>query len=417
MLALMPMPGDVDLVIASELMEAGRALNGGLVTDRTTVITSTSRVYSIAEKSNMGDGRLDSAPVLELAKQTSRKLVAFDMEAEATRSGCAVSAVLLGALAGSAALPFARHHYEDAIRASGLAVATNLAGFNAGFAAAATGSAIEPAHEAARATTESFVAEGIRRLVDYQDRAYADLYLERLRRFEHLDRDGLLVRELSRYLALWMSYEDTARVADLKTRSARFARVRKEVSMRSGQIVHHSEFLHPRIDELCDILPAALGTAVMQIAWLRRPLQRLFRRGRQVTTSKLHGFLLLYSVAIFGRWRRRSLRYRRENDKIESWLDRIASHASTNYELAVEVVRCQRVIKGYGDTYERGWRSFRLLMEQIPNVDAPGLALLRNAALADDKGEVLTDAIRSMANRLRPEMRDAVLEGNVVTGQ
>ncbi|HHR6446800.1 TPA: indolepyruvate oxidoreductase subunit beta family protein, partial [Providencia alcalifaciens] len=57
-LALMPMPGDVDVVLASELMEAGRAVQRGFVTtERTTLISSTHRVYSIAEKSAMGDGR------------------------------------------------------------------------------------------------------------------------------------------------------------------------------------------------------------------------------------------------------------------------------------------------------------------------------------------------------------------------
>jgi Pyruvate/2-oxoacid:ferredoxin oxidoreductase gamma subunit len=40
-LALMPLPGDVDVVLASELMEAGRAVQRGLVTrDRTTLVAS-----------------------------------------------------------------------------------------------------------------------------------------------------------------------------------------------------------------------------------------------------------------------------------------------------------------------------------------------------------------------------------------
>src|ERR1700730_7749275 len=44
-LALMPVPGEVDVVIASELMEAGRAVQRGLVTpERTTRIASTNRV-------------------------------------------------------------------------------------------------------------------------------------------------------------------------------------------------------------------------------------------------------------------------------------------------------------------------------------------------------------------------------------
>src|SRR3569832_586883 len=50
-LALMPAPADVDIVVASELMEAGRAILRGFVsTDRTTLITSTHRIYAISEK-------------------------------------------------------------------------------------------------------------------------------------------------------------------------------------------------------------------------------------------------------------------------------------------------------------------------------------------------------------------------------
>ena len=45
--ALMPNPGDVDLVVASEIMEAGRAMQRGLVTGRTTLIASTHRISAI----------------------------------------------------------------------------------------------------------------------------------------------------------------------------------------------------------------------------------------------------------------------------------------------------------------------------------------------------------------------------------
>jgi indolepyruvate ferredoxin oxidoreductase beta subunit len=56
--ALMPLPGDVDIVLASELMEAGRAVQRGLVTPEcTTLVASTHRVYAIAEKSAPADGR------------------------------------------------------------------------------------------------------------------------------------------------------------------------------------------------------------------------------------------------------------------------------------------------------------------------------------------------------------------------
>src|ERR1700704_1198858 len=80
-LALMPVPGDVDCVIASELAEAGRAIQRGLVTpDRTTLIASTHRTYAIAEKSAMGRGAADSEALTDLVRAQAKRVVLFDME-------------------------------------------------------------------------------------------------------------------------------------------------------------------------------------------------------------------------------------------------------------------------------------------------------------------------------------------------
>ena len=50
-LSLMPTPGDVDVVIASEFMEAGRSILRGIVTpERTTLIASNHRSFAIGEK-------------------------------------------------------------------------------------------------------------------------------------------------------------------------------------------------------------------------------------------------------------------------------------------------------------------------------------------------------------------------------
>jgi Pyruvate/2-oxoacid:ferredoxin oxidoreductase gamma subunit len=56
-MSMFPTPGDVDIVICSEIVEAGRMIQRGFVTpDRTTLITSTHRVYGISEKEAMGNG-------------------------------------------------------------------------------------------------------------------------------------------------------------------------------------------------------------------------------------------------------------------------------------------------------------------------------------------------------------------------
>src|SRR6478736_3826610 len=108
-LALMPMPGDVDIVLASELMEAARAVQRGLVTpDRTTLIASTHRVWSITEKTALGDGRVSAAALVGHARAAAARLVSFDMAEAAEQAGSVISAGLFGALAGSGALPFGR---------------------------------------------------------------------------------------------------------------------------------------------------------------------------------------------------------------------------------------------------------------------------------------------------------------------
>ena len=78
------------------------------------------------------------------------------------------------------------------------------------------------------AAAAPMLKEGVRRLIDYQDPAYADLYLDRLAKIAALaGADARLLDETARHLALWMSYEDTIRVAALKTRGTRFDRVQQ----------------------------------------------------------------------------------------------------------------------------------------------------------------------------------------------
>lgn len=403
-LALMPTPGDVDLVIASELMEAGRAIQRGLVTPaRSTFVFSTHRVFAMTEKIAMGDGRVDADALLSACRSAGRRVVAADMQALADRHGAHVSAVLLGAVAGSGALALPRVAFEDAIRHAGVGVAASLAAFAAGFDVA-TDAPVRPrpAGEAAgrrdAAGSEPaarIVDAGVRRLTDYQDPAYARLYLERL---DRLNLDGVLLAETARHLALWMSYEDTIRVADLKTRPSRFARVRAELRVTPEQLVRITEFLHPRVQEVADTLPAPLGRWLLRSGVPRRLVERATARGRHVETSSVGGFLLLRGIAALRRFRRRTLRYVNEQQRIEAWLARIVGLAARDRPLAVEVARCQRLVKGYGDTHARGWRNFaRLMVEADRIAGQPGaaarLASLAAAALADEDGRALQVAL------------------------
>jgi indolepyruvate ferredoxin oxidoreductase beta subunit len=447
-LAQAPMPGDVDIVLASELMEAGRAVQRGLVTpDRTTLVASTHRVYAITEKSAMGDGRVDSEVLLRQAQRAASRFVRFDMAQAAEQSGSVISAVLFGALSGVGVLPFNRQQFEDTIERGGVGVKASLKAFDAGYAGAqdsrSTGArptvkarvetlASEPAIEDAAPARPSSVGSpldgvapahpdvarlverlrgrpedlqeillaGVRRLIDYQDAAYAGLYLDRLDALASAPGGNgpELLRETGRHLALWMSYEDTIRVADLKTRASRFSRVRDEVKVGGDQVLDIAEFMHPRIEEICETLPAGLGRWLAKPHALHRLIVHFTRKGKVVKTSSLGGFLLLYVLARITPWRRRTLRYQLENARIEAWLDRVRALAAVDPVLALETARCQRLVKGYGDTHARGLRNYERLMtvvDQHTHALAPAtLKELRDAALADEHGNRLRECLQ-----------------------
>lgn len=420
-LALMPLPGDVDVVLASELMEAARALQRGLVTpDRTTLVASTHRVYAIAEKTAMGDGRADAAALLAQVKAAAQRFVGFDMAATAEAQGSVLSAVLFGALCATGVLPFTREQFQATIERGGIGVKPSLKAFDAGHrlaldppAAAAPVPAFtmpRSAHADVQALLDRaarehasaalpLVVEGLRRMLDYQDPAYAALYLDRLAAVPRVDGDEAALRpDLARHLALWMSYEDTIRVADLKTRDARFARVRDEVRAQPDQLLLFSEFMHPRLQEIADTLPASLGRWLLASGAPRRLVQRLASKGRVVRTSGLPGFLMLWVLAGLRRWRRSSLRYQAEQQRIDAWLADIRQQLQQGrLAEALEVTRCQRLVKGYGDTHERGLRNFELLRGAWQRgVPAPTLATLRDAALADEHGHALKAALQAL---------------------
>ena len=129
-MSLSPTQGDIDIAISSEIAEAGRMLQRGFVTpDRTTLISSSHRVYAIDEKTEIADGTMQAATILDIANRYSKHFVHYDMQDVAERNNAVISSVLFGALAGSGALPFSRESYEEVIRQTGKAVATNLAAF------------------------------------------------------------------------------------------------------------------------------------------------------------------------------------------------------------------------------------------------------------------------------------------------
>ncbi len=492
-LSLTPNPGDVTLVAASELVEAGRMLQAGYVDPgRTTLVASTHREFSVAEKSAMGDGRYDADRILRTAQELAHTALLHDLGSVAARHRTIINTVLFGMMAGSGALPLSREACEHAIRIAGKAVDTSLAGFAAGFAlaesavqageagiaesatpdgnpaavlqvndraadastlqadnrtplASATPAGDMVATEAVRATTlarpdavapagaagdpgpiradtavpagpphararlaalpdtlRTIVSAGASQTADYQGRRYADRYLDRVEAVLADEQaagstDLAATRETARYLALWMSYEDVIRVADLKTRRSRLARVRREVGAREEEPVRVTEFLKPGLDEICSVLPTRPAN------WLRRRLAHkahALNVGLHVKTSSVSGFALLCLLRGLRPLRPRTSRFAAEQAMIERWLAAIRQALARSPALAHELALCGNLVKGYGDTSERGHHNLAAILDDVATRDAHDtealtarVAAARKAALADPEGRSLATAL------------------------
>lgn len=367
--SLFPSAGDVDLVAAMEPTEAGRALDQGLVTAETTVISAAQRVFSTAEKVIAGDGTIDPVPILQALGSAAHRLIRLD---GADAAGAAINAVMLGAIAGSGVLPIGTECYRNAIRHRGVAVDANLRGFDAGYSlaqsdggatAAPPGPIFQPAPQGFQAAVDRLppplrpiVGHGLARLVDYQNAAYAQRYLDRLQPFirrdaEHGGEDAAcrLSQEVARRLAAWMSYEDVIRVAQLKTRSGRLARIRGEVGARDGEPLQVVEFLKPGPAEIRMILPPGLARLIRDPA----PGKPAGRPLRLPTTSPW-GYFALRFLASLRPLRPRSVGFAREQVLIDRWLTVVTATAHRDYALACQVAELAVWARGYGQVRERG---------------------------------------------------------------
>lgn len=430
-LALNPAPGEVDVMLASELLETTRAVQAGSVTPaRTHLIASTHRVFTVDEKSAMGDGRVDPAKMQEVLRKFSKRALLADLAAAARDAGSQLNAVMLGALAGSRAVPIEEDYFRAAIRAEGKAVDANLRGFEAGYALASLDvrplSEPEPFARAARAENElearavrvlpqdaaGVAIEGLRRLADYQNKRYAELYLERLERFaRNRNASAEFLRELARLLAVRMSFEDTIRVAQLKIREGRIERLRRESGTSADALIHVSEFMKPGPEEIFSMLPPKLGRAVL--GWIERRGWSERSIKMKVSTTSFFGFLRLRLLAGLRWWRPRTLRYADEKAWVERWLGLVERALAQDTEAAKAVVESAKLVKGYGETMKRGLKHWTMLADfviepflagKFPRSHfADAVTQGRIAALADPEGKPLGALIESLRALPRPQ--------------
>lgn len=414
--SLYPIPGALDVLVAPEFLEVGRAIELGFPSpSRTTIVASTHRLYSIHEKITTGRGIYPREQLEAAARAYSASLIAFDALAIAREHQTEVNAVLLGALAASGVLPVSIEAFRSAIEAKAVQVAANVRGFEVGRQLVAASPGIAPAARNGAAsgaapaprgdeadprltafpeTLRALLRLGVARLVDYQDDAYADRYLARVRGVLEAAADVELARAVARHLAVWMTYEDAIRVADLKTRAARFERIRAEARAPGAQVIV-IDYLKPDLDEIYGILPYRM------VAPFARWAERRWSHGRptlgqHVKTTTVLGFLRVWLLARLRALRPGSYRAHHEHARMERWLDAVVTCAGWDRALAREVARLAQIIKGYGDVRRRLAACFDVLLERI----------VHGARLEHERGKGF-----EASTRLAERARALVLQG------
>jgi len=446
--SLNPVPGEIDLLVCSELLECARQVSLGMaVPQRTRVISSSARALTTAERMQPGDGRTPAAPLVELLQRFSLGAQVLDMSALAREAGTVVSAVMFGAIAGSGVLPLARDAYEAVIRGADApagrplprSAAASLRGFGLAFDAVArareqaalvqtllqpeaetAADAMAPAPAALQAfppALHPLISLGYARLADYQDRAYAQRYLARLSELLTAERAGdpaasngfAATHEAARWLALWMAFDDIVRVAELKSRARRTARVREEARAGEHDLLRVYEHFKPGVPELAGMLPARWAQRLQ--AWDRRRQaqgREAWALPLKLATHSVFGMAALRTLAACKRLRPRGSRFAHEQGLIERWLQAVAAGACEHPVLGLELARCGRLIKGYGSTNERGKDTLLHLIDHVARGPQPAaeraraIAAAREAALKDDAGQALDATLRQHGAPPRP---------------
>ena len=453
-LGLNPLPGRLDALVSSELLETARQIGNGLASaDRTLVISASSRALTTAEKMTMGDGRRPEGPLLDVISANSLRHHVMDMARLCQESGTLVSAVMLGAIAGSGLLPFSREHYESVLAGPSKAAQASLRGFAAAFdlvtrqreqaqyveqvmkpaasapsesaSSSATSSAVLPGDVAAKfpAVLHPLMGLAHQRLVEYQGPAYARLYVQRLERLldaesASADTTHPVTAETTRWLALWMAFDDIIRVADLKSRASRWDRVTQEVKAKEGDVLKVYDHFKPGVPELAALLPQGLANRLLR--WDRARVTRgqaPWSMPLKVARHALWGMASLRLLASLRVLRPLGSRYQTEQTLIEEWLGGIESATRQSPALGLELARCGQLIKGYGSTNERGKDNLLHILRHVcgpasavPVAEqAEAVARIRQAALQDEAGQALDQALLQHGAPARPVKEQPVL--------
>jgi indolepyruvate ferredoxin oxidoreductase beta subunit len=136
---------------------------------------------------------------------------------------------------------------------------------------------------------------------------------------------------------------------------------------------------------------------IMNSKLMQRILSPLFRKGRNISTTSISGFTLFYALSKLRVMRRITYRYKQQQLFINDWLDRVTAAACDDYEYGLAVARCIEIVKGYGETYERGKNRYLAIVDSDKGAkNGNSVNQLHRAALADEKGKLFAEALASL---------------------
>jgi len=257
------------------------------------------------------------------------------------------------------------------------------------------------------AAVTAAASEAIHLLIDYQGTGYAQLYVDRLKRF--IGRNGVddaMLAEIARLLAARMSYEDPIRIAQLKLAGLDEA---------SGGEATSSDVCKFRIDELVGALPAIVADYILDaldwVGWAHKPVSIRF------STASRWGIRRLKIEAGLRRWRLFSVRYAKERALVERWLHMIGRSLVKQPTAASEIVQTATMIRGYGDVYRQGLADWNAIIDGLAKPTFDGVLALPDlaGAVAEARAAALPDPRQAALKRKIAEIRARVPTGPSAT--
>jgi len=245
------------------------------------------------------------------------------------------------------------------------------------------------------------VSDGIYLLMNYQGPSYAQLYVERVRRF--VGRRGVdeaMFAEIARLMARRMSYDDPIRIAQLKL-------AEWEAASGNRRLLPEDMIGKFRLDELIGALPAAVAEPVLGalewMGWTHMPVSIRF------SARSRWGVRRLRIEAGLRRWRLFSVRYAKERVWVERWLHMISRSLEKQPAAAPAMVHTATMISGYGAPYRHGLADWHAIIDGLakptfdgvlPLADLAGaVAEARAAATPDSRQVALKRAIAEIRGR------------------